>query len=132
MQQKNNRERTGGGVRRPSGRPVPSLRLINWNNRYLSSTLEYRKLKDKIKSQVYRRQVNRMLPSHFTDAGIVCRTPDWPRLGRKVRMVLDPPRTRHSSRDYAVLSRSILNCLRSKARFWAMCEFFYSDIDRNW
>lgn len=46
--------------------------------------------------------------------------------------VYDPPRQRHSDLVYAQFCSRLINCLQGQARLFATCEFFYSDLDREW
>jgi DIRP len=81
------------------------------------------------------------IPLHpqFVEAGIVHQLPRMHSLVREHEFpndiagrVYDPPRQRHTERQYAQFCVRLMSCLQGPARLFATCEFFYSDIDRPW
>lgn len=75
----------------------------------------------------------------FKEAGVMHRLPRWhcfvaqdEKMLRSKFDVVDPPMIRHSNDVYGDLCCRLMNCLQGRARLFATCEFFYSDLDRAW
>jgi len=125
---------------------APSLRLMDWKRRKVFgviSTNDTKAKREAVKAEKdtlvkYQKRVDKGLPPGFNQAGIVYRLPRWDSLVEKPPIAdmptcaADPPRLRHSDEVYASFCSKLMNCLRGDARSWASCEFFHSDIDREW
>jgi hypothetical protein len=79
------------------------------------------------------------LHPQFVKAGVVHRLPRMKFFSREPSYpdampgrVFDPPRVRHTDVQYATFCCRLMNALQGEARLFATCEFFYSDIDRQW
>jgi len=117
---------------------VTSLRALDWLWR--DRTQQYRETEEKLETEreYYARQSIELHPQ-FVKAGIVHQLPRLHTLAREHEYpndtpgrVYDPPRQRHSDRQYAQFCGRLVNCLQGQARLFATCEFFYSSIDRPW
>lgn len=103
-------------------------------------TKQFNDSEDQIETEAgYRARMSIPLHPQFVEAGIVHRLPHMHTLARvhnnanqTPSRVYDPPRRRHSDRQYGELCSRLMNCLRGQARLFATCEFFYSDLDREW
>lgn len=86
-------------------------------------------------------RARKCIPLHpqFVKAGIVHRIPRMHTFAREhqnpydsPRREYDSPRRRHTNKVYAELCGRLMICLQGQARQFATCEFFYSDLDREW
>ena len=122
----------------PTGPIVTSLRALDWLWR--DRTKQYREIEEKLETAAeYRARQSIELHPQFVQAGIVHQLPRMHTLAREHEYpddtpgrVYDPPRQRHTDRQYAQFCARLMNCLQGQARLFATCEFFYSTIDLAW
>ena len=122
----------------PPKKICTSLRVLDWLWRDLtkqfSNTEEHTET-----AAAYHARKSIALHPQFVKAGIVHRLPRMHAFARQHEhpddipgRVYDPPRRRHSDKQYAELCSRLMNCLQGQARLFVTCEFFYSDLDREW
>jgi hypothetical protein len=121
-------------VRKPVKAP-PSLSLADWQRR--KSLPNYGRDAPEETKREYRNRLKRQMPETYTKAGIIHRPKSWklanPALSEaSYHTPFEPPRVRHTDEVYASNCHKIVAALQGSARSWAVCEFFYSDLDKAW
>jgi hypothetical protein len=114
-----------------------SLALHDWQRRDLISSIAKGVSIDVLTETEYRNRLKKGLPTSYTEAGIVYRLPEWKIMnpaasGTSYRTPFEPMRVRHSDEVYASNCHKLVAILQGSARAWAVCEFFYSDLDKAW
>jgi hypothetical protein len=114
-----------------------SLALRDWQRRDLISQISNGVNVDILTEMEYRNRLKRGLPKSYTEAGIVYRLPEWKTMnpaasGASYRTPFEPSRVRHSDEVYASNCHKLVTVLQGSARAWAVCEFFYNDLDKAW
>jgi hypothetical protein len=112
-----------------------NLRLLDWTWRSRTSLSRKEPTAETEADYLARKSI--VLHPEFQQAGIVHRLPRWNYFQPNSfvdhrRYDSDPPRRRHSDRQYAEFCSELMHCLKGRARLFATCEFFYSDLDREW
>jgi hypothetical protein len=114
-----------------------SLALRDWQRRDLISSIAKGVNVDVLTETEYRNRLKKGLPPSYTEAGIVYRLPEWKTMnpalsGASYRTPFEPQRVRHSDEVYASNCQKLVTVLQGSARAWAVCEFFYNDLDKAW
>jgi hypothetical protein len=114
-----------------------SLALHDWQRRDLVSSIAKGVNIDVLTETEYGNRLKKGLPKSYTEAGIVYRLPEWKIMnpaasGTSYRTPFEPLRVRHSDEVYASNCHKLVAILQGSARAWAVCEFFYSDLDKAW
>jgi hypothetical protein len=115
-----------------------SLRKLDWLWR--DRTRQFENPREEMETpSAYRARKSIPLHPQFKAAGIVHRLPRMHTFARHYdkpkdmpARVYDPPRRRHTDQQYAEICSRLMNCLQGHARLFVTCEFFYSDLDREW
>jgi hypothetical protein len=124
-------------LRKPPVEAPLSLALRDWQRRDLISSIAKGVNVDILTETGYRDRLKRGLPTSYTEAGIVYRLPEWKTMnpassGAAYRTPFEPQRVRHSDEIYASNCQKLVTVLQGSARAWAVCEFFYNDLDKAW
>jgi hypothetical protein len=124
-------------LRKPPVEAPLSLALHDWQRRDLISKISKDRETESLTEMEYQKRLKKTLPASYTEAGIVYRLPGWKAMnpaasGASYRTPFDPPRVRHSDEVYASCCHKLVTVLQGSARTWAVCEFFYSDLDKAW
>jgi hypothetical protein len=124
-------------LRKPPVEAPLSLALRDWQRRDLISSIAKGVNVDILTETEYRNRLKKGLPTSYTEAGIVYRLPEWKTMnpaasGVSYRTPFEPQRVRHSDEVYASNCQKLVTVLQGSARAWAVCEFFYNDLDKAW
>jgi hypothetical protein len=124
-------------LRKPPVEAPLSLALRDWQRRDLISSIAKGVNVDILTETEYRNRLRKGLPTSYTEAGIVYRLPEWKTMnpassGASYRTPFEPQRVRHSDEVYASNCQKLVTVLQGSARAWAVCEFFYNDLDKAW
>jgi hypothetical protein len=124
-------------LRKPAVEAPLSLALRDWQRRDLISSIAKGVNIDVLTETEYRNRLKKGLPTSYTEAGIVYRLPEWKTMnpaasGASYRTPFEPQRVRHSDEVYASNCQKLVTVLQGSARAWAVCEFFYNDLDKAW
>jgi hypothetical protein len=124
-------------LRKPAVEAPLSLALRDWQRRDLISSIAKGVNIDVLTETEYRNRLKKGLPTSYTEAGIVYRLPEWKTMnpaasGASYRTPFEPSRVRHSDEVYASNCHKLVTVLQGSARAWAVCEFFYNDLDKAW